>query len=58
MAITELYRNLSYRTLSSAREFSFDTVSDLTSVINFKIKKSALSNRDRKEKEDKIALKK
>ena len=48
MAITELYRNLSYRTLSGARDFSFDSVSDLTSGINFKIKKSALSNRDRR----------
>ena len=45
MVITELYRNLSYRTLSSARDFSFESVSDLTSGINFEIKKSTLSNR-------------
>ena len=58
MAITELYRNLSYRTLSGARDFSFDSISDLTSGINFKIKKSALSNRDRREKEDENSLEK
>ena len=29
MAITELYRHLSYGTLSSARDFSFDSISDL-----------------------------
>ena len=52
MAITELYRNLSYRALSGARDFSFDSVSDLTSGINFKIKMSTLSNRDREGKED------
>ena len=34
MAITELYRNLSYRTLGGARDFSFDSVSDLSSGIN------------------------
>ena len=39
LVITELYRNLSYRTLNGARDFSFDSVSDVTSGINFKIKK-------------------
>ena len=58
MAITELYRNLSYRTLSSAGDFLFDSVSDLTSAINFKIKKSTLSNRYRKEREDENSLEK
>ena len=45
MAITELYRNLSYGTLSGARDFSFDSVSDLTSGINFKIKELIVLNR-------------
>ena len=45
MAITELYRNLSYGTLSGARDFSFDSVSDLTSGINFKIKELTVLNR-------------
>ena len=58
LAITELYRNLSYRTLSSSRDFSFDSVSDVTSGINVKIKKSTLSTRDRKEKEDENSLEK
>ena len=58
LAITELYSNLSYRTLSGARDFSFDSVSDLTSGINFKIKKATLSNRDKKEEEDEISLEK
>ena len=58
MAITELYRNLSYGTLRGARDFSLDSVSDLTSGINFKIKKLTLSNRDKQEKEDEISLEK
>ena len=58
LVITELYRNLSYRTLNGVRDFSFDSVSDVTSGINFKIKKSTLSNRDRKEKEDENSLEK
>ena len=58
IAITELYRNLSYETLSGARDFSFDSVSDLTSGISFKIKGLTLSNRDRQEKEDGISLEK
>ena len=57
-AITELHRNLSYRTLSSAGDFSLDGVSDLTSEINLKIKELTLLNRDRKEKEDEISLEK
>ena len=52
MAVTELYRNLSYRTFSDARDFSFDSVSDLPSRLNFKIKGLTLSNRDKQEKED------
>ena len=58
IAITELYRNLSYRTLRGARDFSSDSVFDLTSGKNLKIKKSTLSNRDRKEKEDENSLEK
>ena len=56
MAITALYRNLLYGTLSGATDFSFDSVSNLTSGINFKIKELTLSNRNRKEKEDEISL--
>ena len=56
MAITALYRNLWYGTLSGATDFSFDSVSNLTSGINFKIKELTLSNSNRKEKEDEISL--
>ena len=56
MAITALYRNLWHGTLSGATDFSFDSVSNLTSGINFKIKELTLSNRNRKEKEDEISL--
>ena len=51
-AITELYKNLWYATLSGANNFNFDAISDLVSRLSFSIKKSALANRDRREKED------
>ena len=51
-AITELYKNLSYATLSGACSFNFDAISDLSSRLSFTIKKSALANRDRQEAED------
>ena len=44
--------------MSGAREFSFDSVSDLTSGMNFKIKGLTLSNRDRQVKEDETSLEK
>ena len=58
MAITELYRNLSYRTLSGGGDFSFDSVSDLTSGIIFKIKSQLYQIGTEKKKKMKIALKK
>ena len=51
-AITELYKNLSYETLSSARNLEFSAVSDLILEISFQIKRSTLLNRKRKEEED------
>ena len=51
-AITELYKNLSYETLRSARDLYFQAVSDLILEVNFQIKRSTLLNRKRKEKED------
>ena len=44
--------------MSGARKFSFDSTSDLTSGMNFKIKGLTLSNRDRQVKEDEISLEK
>ena len=58
MPITELYRNLSFGSLSGVRDFSFDSVSDLTLGKNFKIKGLTPSNRDGQEKEDEISLEK
>ena len=51
-AVSELYRNLSYVTLSGARTFAFDAVSDLVGRISFLIKGSTLLNRDRRERKD------
>ena len=51
-AITQLYKNLSYATLSGANDFNFDAVSDLISSLSFSIKKITLANRDRKEIDD------
>ena len=44
--ITELYKNLSYKTLSGGRQVEFDKISDLSTHINFKMKHSILSNID------------
>ena len=52
-AITELYRNLLYETLSGARDLEFQANSDLIGEMSFKIKNTTLSNIKRKEEEDK-----
>ena len=51
-SIFELYRNLSYLTLSGGSNFNYDAVSDFIGKLSFPIKKSTLANRDRKEIED------
>ena len=56
-AITELYKNLSYETLSSARDLYFQAVSDLILEVNFQIKRSTLLNRKRKEEDNESNLK-
>ena len=43
-ALTELYSNLSYITLSGARDFSFDAVSDLTAKSSFLLKHATFQN--------------
>ena len=50
-ALSELYKNLSYMTLSGARTFDFDAISELISRISFIIKGSTLLNRDRRNHE-------
>ena len=51
-AITELYKNLLYSTLSRGSDFNFDAISEFIGTLSFSIKKSTLANRDRKEAED------
>ena len=43
-ALTELYRNLSYITLSGDRDFEFNNVSDLIARISFLIKSASMQN--------------
>ena len=45
-------KKLSYATLSNARTFDFDTISDLVGRVSFLIKGSILLNRDRRECEN------
>ena len=54
-AITELYQNLSYETLSGARDFQ--AVSDLILEVNFQVKHLTLLNRKRKEEDSESNLK-
>ena len=56
-AITELYKNLSYKTLSGARDLNFQAVSDLISEVSCQIKRSTLLNRKRKEEDSESNLK-
>ena len=51
-AITELYKSLSYATLSGANGFNFGAISDVISSLIFLIKKVTLAYRDRREVED------
>ena len=52
-AITKLYKNLSYETLSGERDLEFEAISDLIGEMSFKIKNSTLSNIKRKLEQDK-----
>ena len=51
-SITDLYKNLSYLTLSGGNNFNYDAVFDFIGKLSFPIKKWTLANRDRKEIED------
>ena len=44
-ATTELYKNLSYMSLSGARDFEFNAVSDLITHLSFLIKKDTMENK-------------
>ena len=54
---TELHLNLSYMTLSGARDFQFDAVSDLTTKISFLLKKATVENNELREIEDQVTAK-
>ena len=51
-ALSELYKNLSYMTLSGAQTFDFDAISELISRISSLIKGCTLLNRDRRNGEN------
>ena len=51
-ALTELYGNLSYITLSGARDFEFGNISNLTARISFLIKSASRQNIRNRERED------
>ena len=55
-ALTELYRNLSYETLSGTKNLEFESVSHVISEMSFFIKRSTLANIKRKEKEDEKSI--
>ena len=52
-SITELYKRLSYETLSGERGLEFEAISNLISEMSFKIKNSTFSNIKRKAEQDK-----
>ena len=57
-ATTELYKNLSYMTLSGRRQFSFDGVSDLVARLSFSIKSfTSLNQKQAQIEREKLAKK-
>ena len=57
-ATSELYHNLSYSTLSGARDFRFEEVSKLTAKLSFLLKRTAIRNNHLREIEnEKLAQK-
>ena len=57
-ATTELYKNLSYMSLSGARKFEFDAVSDFTAHLSFIIKGNTIENKKMREIEEEMLAKK
>ena len=43
-SLTELYGNLSYMTLSGARDIQFEAISDLTAKLSFLLKQATINN--------------
>ena len=57
-ALTELYFNLSYMTLSGARDFRFDAISELTTRLSILLKHATLGNKRLREIENENLAKK
>ena len=57
-ATTELYQNLSYMSLSGARDFEFLAVSDLIAHLSFLIKKATVENQKMRDIESQVLAKK
>ena len=57
-AISELYQSLSYITLSGARDFQFDAISDLTARLSVLLKHVTLGNKRLREIENEQITKK
>ena len=51
--ITELYKNLSFKTFSGEQQIEFEKISDLFAHINFKMKNSILLNLENQDKDTK-----
>lgn len=49
-AITELYQNLLFKTLSGRRQRQFEKISDLSSHINLKLQETIILNLNDKDK--------
>ena len=57
-ATTELYKNLSYMSLSGARKFEFDAVSNFTAHLSFIFKGNTIENKKMREIEEEMLAKK
>ena len=57
-AISELHYNLGYETVSGARNFNFDAVSDLTARLSFLLKHATLGNGKMREIENEVLAQK
>ena len=47
-----MYQNLSYETLSGAKDFECNSISDIVTELSFQIKTSTLQNRKRQREDD------
>ena len=50
--ISELHQNLSYKTLSGAKDFEYNAIFDIITELSFQIKTSTLQNRKQQREDD------